>query len=131
MHCTKNDFRLEWFSGRGAGGQHRNKHQNCCRITHPASGLSATGQASRSRVTNQRHAFKALAQKLIAYYGVGQPENARVHMDAVVRTYHFERNDASDGVIHSAVKSLMESGIDQLLENALMGGSPLRQSERV
>ena len=131
MTLTKNDFKLEWFSGRGAGGQHRNKHQNCCRITHIETGLMASGQSSRSRVENQRYAFKALAQKLIAYYGVGQPESERVHTDAVVRTYHFERNDASDGVVHSDVQSVMDGDIDVFIQNALVGGRPLRQSGRV
>jgi len=28
------DFKVEWYSGTGAGGQHRNKHQNSVRLTH-------------------------------------------------------------------------------------------------
>lgn len=27
LHLTKKDFKIDWFSGQGAGGQHRNKHQ--------------------------------------------------------------------------------------------------------
>ena len=50
LHLTKKDFKLDWFNGSGAGGQHRNKHQNCCRITHIESGLTSIGQDSRSRV---------------------------------------------------------------------------------
>ena len=42
------DLKIEWYSGTGAGGQHRNKHQNSCRITHIPSGLVATAQ-TRSR----------------------------------------------------------------------------------
>ena len=42
IHLTKKDFKIEWFSGQGAGGQHRNKHQNCCRIVHLESGLKLT-----------------------------------------------------------------------------------------
>lgn len=50
LHLTKKDFKLEWFSGTGAGGQYRNKHQNCCRITHIESGLTCTGQTQRDRL---------------------------------------------------------------------------------
>ena len=60
---TKKDFIINWFSGTGAGGQHRNKHQNCCRLVHPESGATATGQNSRSREDNLRDAFKKLIEK--------------------------------------------------------------------
>jgi len=59
----KKDFVINWFSGTGAGGQHRNKHQNCCRLVHPESGATATGQNSRSREDNLRDAFKKLIEK--------------------------------------------------------------------
>ncbi len=59
---TKKDFKIDWFSGTGAGGQHRNKHQNCCRMTHPDSGAKATGQESRSQKENLRNAFNRLVK---------------------------------------------------------------------
>ena len=59
---TKKDLSLTWFSGSGAGGQHRNKHQNCCRIIHGESGAIGTGQGSRSRVANQREALRSLVK---------------------------------------------------------------------
>jgi peptide chain release factor 1 len=55
---TKKDFKIEYFSGTGAGGQHRNKHQNCVRIHHPESGVVVTGQSNRERISNLREAFK-------------------------------------------------------------------------
>ena len=36
---TKNDFIVTYYSGTGAGGQHRNKHQNCVRIKHKETGI--------------------------------------------------------------------------------------------
>jgi len=59
---TKKDLVITWFSGKGAGGQHRNKHQNCCRIKHPDSGVMTTGQEERSRKQNLRNAFNRLAK---------------------------------------------------------------------
>ena len=61
---TKKDFTITWFSGRGAGGQHRNKHQNCCRIKHNETGLMSTGQSHRTRPANQREAFTGLTKSL-------------------------------------------------------------------
>lgn len=59
---TKKDLEITWFSGKGAGGQHRNKHQNCCRIKHPDSGVIVTGQEERSRDKNLKNAFKRLIE---------------------------------------------------------------------
>ncbi|RPI56457.1 MAG: hypothetical protein EHM49_00245 [Deltaproteobacteria bacterium] len=58
---TKKDLRIDYYSGTGAGGQYRNKHQNCVRITHSESGVVVTGQSNRDRQSNIREAFKNLA----------------------------------------------------------------------
>jgi peptide chain release factor 1 len=42
------DFKIDWYSGTGKGGQNRNKVQACCRLTHLPSGLIQTAQ-TRSR----------------------------------------------------------------------------------
>ena len=39
----RGDFRIDYFSGTGAGGQYRNKHQNCVRLTHTESGRWGMG----------------------------------------------------------------------------------------
>jgi protein subunit release factor A len=56
----KKDLKIEYFSGTGAGGQHRNKHQNCVRIHHKESGALVTGQSHRERKSNTREALKNL-----------------------------------------------------------------------
>jgi protein subunit release factor A len=93
LHLTKEDFKLEWYSGEGGGGQHRNKHQNCCRITHIETGLKATGTASKSRVANQKAAFHVLAARILAHY---EPDRVRGADGERVRTYHAERNEVLD-----------------------------------
>jgi len=52
-------FRIEWFSGTGAGGQHRNKTQNSCRAIHIPTGLKQERQG-RKRESNKREAMDAL-----------------------------------------------------------------------
>ena len=93
IHLTKKDFKIEWFSGTGSGGQHRNKHQNCCRITHIESGLSAVGTNSRERTTNQRAAFIALAKRVVAYL---TPKETRDVNTGVIRNYNESRNEVLD-----------------------------------
>jgi len=57
---TKKDFDIRYFSGSGAGGQHRNKHQNCVRLRHIESGVMATGQSHKERPANLKEAFQNL-----------------------------------------------------------------------
>lgn len=60
---TKKDLDISYFSGHGAGGQHRNKHQNCVRVRHPESGAMAVGQSSRSRKQNVQEALHNLVKQ--------------------------------------------------------------------
>jgi len=57
---TRKDIKIDFFSGTGAGGQHRNKHQNCVRMCHTESGARATGQKNKNRKANLVAAFKSL-----------------------------------------------------------------------
>ena len=59
----ESDLKVEWYSGTGAGGQHRNKHQNSCRITHIPSSLVATAQ-TRSRQNSYALAIQNIQKEL-------------------------------------------------------------------
>lgn len=53
------DCDVEWYSGSGAGGQHRNKHQNSCRMRHRPTGLVRTAQ-TRDRENSYRLCLDAM-----------------------------------------------------------------------
>ena len=128
IHLTKKDFKIEWFSGKGAGGQYRNKHQNCCRITHIASGKRATGQSNRERPANQKEAFNRLVGMILAETEV---EEERRSTQSVVRDYHFARNVVTDygSGLKDDIKKVMEGGLDEFILNR--GAYPLPKSGRV
>lgn len=58
---TKKDFEWDYYSGSGAGGQHRNKHRNCVRVHHPPSGARGNCQDYREKLANERTAFTRMA----------------------------------------------------------------------
>ena len=62
VSVIKKDFEIQWFHGSGGGGQHRNKHANCCRIIHRDS--SARGECSeyKSQEQNRTIAFRRLTK---------------------------------------------------------------------
>lgn len=98
------DFRVEWYSGSGAGGQHRNKHQNSCRITHVPSGVIITAQ-TRSRQSSLQQAKDEILRRLNEFQSrqvldimaadrkqqVGTGERADK-----IRTYRFQDNIVKD-----------------------------------
>lgn len=59
----KTDLKIEWYSGTGKGGQHRNKHQNSCRITHIPTGIIATAQC-RSRQNSYDEALSTIQERV-------------------------------------------------------------------
>lgn len=58
------DVDIDVFSGSGPGGQHRNKSEQCARLTHRPSGLVVVATASRSRRQNIMAAFAELQRRL-------------------------------------------------------------------
>lgn len=60
---NESDFRIEWYSGTGAGGQNRNKVKNSCRITHILSGITAIAQ-TRDRSNSFNLAKETLIKRI-------------------------------------------------------------------
>ena len=59
---TKKDLDISFFSGKGAGGQHRNKHMNCVRIKHSDSGTLVQCSDHKSKDRNLREASLRLTR---------------------------------------------------------------------
>lgn len=107
---SKNDFKIEWYSGTGCGGQHKNKHQNSCRITHIPSGITQTSQ-TRSRENSLSDAKSKLELLLIdKYRKESESTTALIRKNQVgsgergdkIRTYRFQDNVVTD---HNTGKS--------------------------
>lgn len=91
---TKEDFKIDWFSGTGAGGQHRNKHQNCVRLTDKETGITVVGQNHRERSRNMKDALTEMGNRLaIHHYG---SDKERAPVEEVVRTYNECENRVVD-----------------------------------
>ena len=117
LHLTKKDFRVEWFSGTGGGGQYRNKHQNCCRIIHIETGLKAQGSSYRERPSNQKEAFNKLARLVISYYAA--PKALRRTFAPTIRNYHEVRNEVHDkasGLKQSYKDIVIKANIGNMVE---------------
>lgn len=118
------DLKIEWYSGTGAGGQYRNKHQNSCRITHIPTGISAKAEC-RSRTNSLEQARAAIQQRvdnetkrcynsIIAsdrksQVGTGQRGDK-------IRTYRFQDDQVQDHITgkRSTVKKVMAGNFDLL-----------------
>jgi len=59
---TKKDLKIEYFRAGGPGGQHQNKKDTGCRITHPPSGAVGTSREHKSQTQNRKAAFRRMAE---------------------------------------------------------------------
>lgn len=131
---TRKDFVLDWYSGSGAGGQHRNKHQNCLRLTHIASGITVTAADGRERPANLRRAFERLRPKLEAWVRAQIGETTYPRSHEVVRTYHEADNRVTDHASGAQIAwSELESAkrFGYLIESRARVGATGKQSGRV
>lgn len=120
----ESDLRVEWYSGSGAGGQHRNKTQNSCRITHLPSGQVATAQ-TRSRKNSYALALEAITQRVLSSHAaVQRREEATSRKEQVgsgmrgdkIRTYRFQDDMVKDHVSGKSAtcKKILEGNFELL-----------------
>ncbi len=116
---TKKDFDIRWFNGSvRAGGQNINKTQNCVKITHIQSGLSAQSTAHRDRKANFRDAFQALGEKLKPWIleQINKEIPQREEKPEIIRTYHHVDNYVKDHVSnHVTSWKEFEKDFDQFI----------------
>lgn len=98
---AKSDLQIEFMRGTGPGGQHRNKTESACRITHIPTGISAYCD-ERSQHTSKKKALKELEKRLKEAAEEEKAKDKKAHRDwkihnmEVVRTYHFVRGTVKD-----------------------------------
>lgn len=118
------DFRVEWYSGTGCGGQNRNKVQSSCRITHIPTGIIQTAQ-TRSRENSFKEAKQQILLKLnevgslqirteqnsdrASQVGSGMRGDKR-------RTYRFQDDIVGDDVTNkrASLKKVLSGNFDLL-----------------
>lgn len=98
---TKKDFRVEFYRASGRGGQHRNKTESACRITHLSTGISAISADQRSQHQNRKIAFRRLVQKLTPIFQEKYQKDSNARSDAGfgakwLRTYDERSNIVLD-----------------------------------
>ena len=111
------DFKIEWYSGTGCGGQNRNKVQSSCRLTHLPTGVCQTAQ-TRSRENSLKLAKEALLKLLSETHW----NKSRAHADVIrqvqvgsgergdkFRTYRFQ-----DGLVKDH-RTNRQASIDKVL----------------
>ena len=110
------DIRIEFYSGTGKGGQHRNKHQNSVRAIHIPSGTIQTCQG-RDKAQNIKIAKEELKRKLLLQerhdsqrlqHNLKQKLMGSGERGDKIRTYRFQDDICKD---HRSKKQMSVSQI--------------------
>lgn len=112
IEFNDHDFRIEWYSGTGPGGQHRNKTQNSCRIIHIPTRIICTASC-RSRENSLAEAKTAILERLnrkqssmVAeeLYSTRKEQVGSGMRGDKMRTYRFQDNTVKDHASGIATK---------------------------
>ena len=118
------DLKIEWYSGTGAGGQHRNKHQNSCRITHIPTGITATAQC-RSRQNSLAEALSNIQNQVdnlyVSAYNKTVSADRKLQVGTgmrgdKIRTYRFQDDRVQDHITGRTAKcsAVLKGNFNQL-----------------
>lgn len=124
VQIPKYEIEVQWFSGTGAGGQHRNKHANSARLRHIPTGIVTTAQC-RSRENSFSQAYDELHRLVCAWKSRASHESVALDRKAMVgtgmrgdkiRTYRFQDDRVKDDRtgLSAPCSKVMKGGFDLL-----------------
>lgn len=122
LALNKSELKIEYMRGQGPGGQHRNKTNSACRITHIPTGLSAYCD-ERQQKTSYRKAMEELQARLKDAKMQKKAAEKKVRRDdaikpqASIRTYDFKRGVVKDhrSGKEASIKEVMGKGRIELM----------------
>lgn len=123
---NKEDLKFEYLRGQGPGGQHKNKTNSACRVTHIPTGLQAYAD-EREQGTSRRKALEQLEQRIQDAKAEKLAAERKTRRDAAIkpqgniRTYNFCRGTVKDhrtGKV-APIKEVMGKGKIELLRGDL------------
>lgn len=109
------DLEYAWFSGTGAGGQHRNKHMNCLRLKHIPSNIQVTAKNHRDRISNERDALEKLTARVKSFYHP-EVQKERFRAKENIRSYREPDNivkDHASGMVFSYKEIVLDADPDE------------------
>lgn len=121
---SEDDFKIEWYSGTGCGGQNRNKIMSSCRLTHLPTGIVKTAQ-TRSRQNSQRLAMESMIIELDSRANNENSERSNVIRAEQVgsgqrgdkrRTYRFQDDQVTDDITQkrASLKKVLDGNFNLL-----------------
>ncbi len=131
IDIKSSDLQIDTFRSSGAGGQHMQKNDTACRITHKPSGIVVSCQNERSLTQNKEQALKVLRGKLHAIEEEKiEAERARLRGDNVqadfgtqIRSYVLHPyqlvKDLRTGVETGRTGDVLDGDLDPFMEEWL------------
>lgn len=119
---NEKELKYEYMRAQGPGGQHVNKTESACRITHIPTGTSVMMQDDRSQENNRRRALELIRQKLYqmefekkmaAEMSKRKSQIGTSDRSDKIRTYNFPQDRITDhrlGKTVYGIESALNSG---------------------
>lgn len=122
MEFNLKDVRIEFLKGTGPGGQHKNKVESACRVTHLPTGLQAYVD-TRSQHQSKKKALKELQKRFRQMQDDKKAEQKKSRRDhairntETIRTYDFSRGVVKDhrSGKTASLKNILQKGRLDLL----------------
>lgn len=142
VEINEKDIRIDTYCSSGAGGQHVNKTESACRITHIPTGIVVTCQNERSLIQNKEQAMKVLYSKLLILKEEKEKENLKeiqgqlkkIEWGSQIRSYVFCPytlvKDHRTGFETSNVQAVMDGDIHDFICDFLIKSKTTKEHKQ-